>query len=177
MDKWNVLKLDSSYRPVQVISWQKAFTMIFSDRANVVEVRDSEYVRSAYEKFQVPCVIAAKRYVNRNTITLKCNRKNVFWRDSYTCQYCNTELDESSLTLDHVTPKSKGGPKAWENIVTSCHYCNQRKGDRLPHESGMVPINIPAAPGNWIFQLLKKSKIHDKWLPYLDPKGKYKRLI
>ena len=168
MDSWNVLKLDSSYRPVQVISWQKAFSMIFSGRASIVEVRDGEYIRSAYKTFEVPCVIAAKRYVNRSTITLKCNRKNVFWRDEYICQYCNTEFDEASLTLDHVTPKSKGGPKAWENIVTCCHTCNQKKGDRLPHESGMKPIKLPKSPGGWILQLLRKNKIHNKWLPYLE---------
>ena len=174
MEEWRVLKLDSSYRPVQVISWQKAFSMVYSNRANIVEVRDDEYIRSAYESFPVPCVIAAKRYVNKKTVTLKCNRRNVFWRDAYTCQYCNTEFEESDLTLDHVTPKSKGGPKTWENMVTCCHRCNQKKGDRLAHESGMIPIRTPAPPGRWIFQLLRKNKIHEKWLPYLDSKGKRK---
>ena len=128
MDSWNVLKLDSSYRPVQVISWQKAFSMVFSGRASIVEVRDGEYIRSAYKTFEVPCVIAAKRYVNRSTITLKCNRKNVFWRDEYICQYCNTEFDEASLTLDHVTPKKQ----RWtQGVGKHCHmlpYMQSKKG-------------------------------------------------
>lgn len=161
------LKLDSSYRPIQVIDAHDAFCMIYMGRANLVESYDNKYIRSVYQKFPLPCVIAVKRYVNFSKITLNCNKANIFWRDSYTCQYCATPFPESYLTLDHVTPRSKGGPKTWENIVTACKKCNQKKGSKLPHEAGMIPIKQPAHPPSHIFHTIRRESVHDKWLPYL----------
>ena len=168
MRNWSVLKLDSSFKPVQIIDWQKAFSMIFSGRAFLIEIRDGEYIRSAYEEYPVPCVIASKRYIKRGSIQINCNRANVFWRDSHTCLYCNKVFTESSLTLDHVMPKSRGGKKVWENIVTSCHNCNQKKGNRLPHEAGMKLNKQPSRPTAKMFRFCKNGKIHSKWLPYLN---------
>ena len=37
---------------------------------------------------------------------------------------------KESLTLDHVIPKSKGGPNSWKNLVTCCGSCNVKKGDK-----------------------------------------------
>ena len=162
------LKLDSSYRPIQVVDSFDAFCMVWMGRANLVEVYDGKYIRSAHQSFPVPCVIAVKRYVKVSKISMKCNRRNVFWRDSYTCQYCANIFSENRLTLDHVTPRSKGGPKTWENIVTACHKCNQRKGDKLPHEANMIPIRTPKSPSPYIFHTIGRDSVSDKWLPYLQ---------
>ncbi len=161
------LKLDSSYRPIQVIDSFDAFCMIYMGRANLVEVYDDKYIRSAYQKFPLPSVISINRYVNFSKITLNCNKGNIFWRDNYTCQYCAIEFPENYLTLDHVTPRSKGGPKTWENIVTACKKCNQKKGSKLPHEAGMIPIKQPTHPPPHVFHSVKTELVDDKWLPYL----------
>jgi len=161
------LKLDSSFRPVQIIDGYDAFSMIYMGRANLVEAYENEYLRSTHEKFPLPCVISLNRYVKVSKITLTCNRKNVFWRDANTCQYCGKIYPIGLLTMDHVTPRCKGGPKTWENIVTSCKKCNQRKGGRLPHEAGMIPLNSPATPSPNIFHTIAREKIHSNWLPYL----------
>ena len=34
-------------------------------------------------------------------------------------------------------PASRGGRSSWDNTVTACYACNQRKADRTPHEAGM----------------------------------------
>ncbi len=162
------LKLDSSYRPIQIIDSFDAFCMIYMGRANMVESYDDKVIRSTHQSFPVPCVIALNRYVNVSKITLKCNRRNVFWRDRYTCQYCGKIEDEENLTLDHVTPKCKGGPKTWENIVTACQNCNQRKGSKLPHQVNMVPMRFPKAPSSYIFRTVGSENVHPKWIPYLD---------
>ena len=47
------------------------------------------------------------------------------------------------LTLDHIVPKSRGGPKTWDNIVTSCHKCNTKKAARTPKEAGMKLLKEP----------------------------------
>lgn len=44
---------------------------------------------------------------------------------------CKDAKDELvMITLDHVIPKSKGGFGSYDNLVTACCICNQRKADR-----------------------------------------------
>lgn len=71
------------------------------------------------------------------------NRREVLRRDHYTCQYCGSS---KHLTLDHVIPLSKGGQHTWDNVVTACEQCNQRKSDRTPLDAGMPLRTKPKAP-------------------------------
>src|SRR5665811_1482548 len=48
--------------------------------------------------------------------------------------------------VDHVVPRSKGGPSSWENIVASCAPCNRRKGSALLRQSGMHLARQPRTP-------------------------------
>ena len=56
------------------------------------------------------------------------------WRQSikekwnYECAYCRSE---DNLTLDHITPRSKGGSEKVTNILCACHSCNQSKGHKM----------------------------------------------
>jgi 5-methylcytosine-specific restriction endonuclease McrA len=47
------------------------------------------------------------------------------------CFYCGLKVTFSSgeRTLDHVVPRSKGGPNGSRNKVASCRPCNQAKKD------------------------------------------------
>jgi 5-methylcytosine-specific restriction endonuclease McrA len=38
------------------------------------------------------------------------------------------ELPDDLFTIDHITPKSKGGRLTWFNAVGSCWKCNLHKG-------------------------------------------------
>ena len=49
------------------------------------------------------------------------------------CWYCGADL-AGALTLDHVTPRSRGGRNALFNIVPSCGPCNGAKGLRTLEE-------------------------------------------
>tara|TARA_A100001234_G_scaffold217822_1_gene225817 strand:+ start:4695 stop:5210 length:516 start_codon:yes stop_codon:yes gene_type:complete len=168
LKNWKVLKLDSSYRPIQVIDWTEAMTMVFTGRANVVEYRDGCYAHSASDRYQVPSVISINRYVKQARVTLRVSRRNLFIRDDYTCQYCNKRFPKGSLTIDHVTPKSAGGPKTWENIVAACRKCNQKKADHLPRDAGMFPKKTPRAPSPSMFYNLVED-VEDCWKVYLEP--------
>jgi len=161
------LKLDSSYRPIQIIDAYDAFNMIWMRRGNMLESYDNIKFRSTHNEWDIPCVIVINRYVNIHKFTLVCNRKNILWRDRFTCQYCGNIFPHDKLTMDHVTPRSRGGPKTWENIVTSCIKCNQRKGNSTPHEARMVPLCPPKEPSYQLFHTIEKKNIPNKWLPYL----------
>ena len=45
--------------------------------------------------------------------------------------YCGTKKD---LTIDHILPKSGGGPDSPDNAVWVCRSCNSAKGDRRLYE-------------------------------------------
>lgn len=69
-------------------------------------------------------------------------RKFIYKRDNYTCHYCETKFIRNvpdyeqnyithgnHLTLDHIVPKSLGGPDSRENLVAACYECNHARGD------------------------------------------------
>src|SRR5690625_4668417 len=42
--------------------------------------------------------------------------------------YCGKLLDDSTATLDHLQPSSRGGTSAKANMVPACSPCNEDKG-------------------------------------------------
>lgn len=54
-------------------------------------------------------------------------RTKVFERDAYRCVHCT---GHANLTVDHITPESKGGTLAFDNLQTLCRSCNSIKGAR-----------------------------------------------
>lgn len=50
------------------------------------------------------------------------------------CWHCGKKLDPDNYHVDHLTPLSRGGSNAADNIVITCPFCNLSKHNRLPHE-------------------------------------------
>ncbi len=50
------------------------------------------------------------------------------WRVRPHCAYCNELLTRSTLTRDHVIPRSAGGGPG-DNLVPCCAPCNRAKAD------------------------------------------------
>jgi 5-methylcytosine-specific restriction endonuclease McrA len=121
--------------------------MYLSGKAEIVSTY-SERVYHSIENWcgNMPAVIRLKNYITFNKTKVKFSRINVFGRDSFTCSYCKKVFGADKLTYDHVTPKSRGGKTCWENIVTSCFSCNERKADRTPEEAGMCLFSVPVKP-------------------------------
>lgn len=58
-------------------------------------------------------------------------RLAIYLRDGLACCYCGESVEQDAkLTLDHLTPHSKGGLNEPANLVTSCHRCNSSRGNR-----------------------------------------------
>jgi len=55
----------------------------------------------------------------------KINRREIFHRDNYTCQYCGRRI--ADLTIDHIIPRHLGGKHAGTTFVAACPVCNHRK--------------------------------------------------
>lgn len=62
----------------------------------------------------------------RRTIGRAVTRQ-VWDRDGWECRACGTHRD---LTIDHITPLSKGGTDEISNLQTLCARCNSSKGAR-----------------------------------------------
>ena len=64
------------------------------------------------------------------------------------CTYCRRRIKPGQETVDHVIPKSRGGSDDAWNLVICCKSCNERKGDRRPHEWAydILYFNRPRKP-------------------------------
>ena len=60
----------------------------------------------------------------------KTLRFEVFKRDSFTCGYCGRTPPAVVLEVDHIDPRSRGGPDDINNLITACGDCNRGKGVR-----------------------------------------------
>jgi 5-methylcytosine-specific restriction endonuclease McrA len=161
-----VLKLDSAFKPIEVISWEEAVVLTWLKKAWAVEYSD-KWVHSAKEAFQIPSVIVLFRYIDEKFFTLPCTRKNILLRDENRCQYCAKCFREGDLTIDHVLPRSKGGTSQWSNVVAACRLCNQKKSNYLIENAPVSLIRRPRKPS---YRSIIKKRIKNanlKWNEYL----------
>lgn len=149
------LTLNASYEPLVILPVQRAVRLVLDGRAELVEAHGTRVIRSAGREMPMPAVIRLVRYVYvprrmRRGVT----NTILFARDGYTCAYCGRHRDalrgREFLTRDHVLPQSRFARRAeantWDNCVTACSTCNNRKADRQPHEAGMTLRVTPAEP-------------------------------
>ena len=159
-----VLVLNANYAPMMICTAKRAICMDYIDKVDIL-VSYNDKVRSPSTIFDLPSVIKIKDYVRHDNLSVDLNRKNIIARDEYICQYCG--VSKTPLTIDHITPKGKGGGDTWENLVAACKPCNQKKGDRLPDEAGMVLKRNPKRPNRlYYFQRFVKEQ-QQEWRPYL----------
>jgi HNH endonuclease len=62
-------------------------------------------------------------------------RATLLERDGWRCRYCGELVTTSNATLDHVIPRSLGGPNTAENLVAACLACNSIKSGRTYEEA------------------------------------------
>lgn len=153
-----------SYFPLSLWDWQHAIKGVVEETVSVVAEYDVA-ARSPSIEIRLPSVIALKTY-QLAPKHIAFTRFNVFLRDRFRCQYCGERHRSADLTFDHVTPRSKGGPTAWENIVAACWPCNMSKDDEH-----LKPMHAPHKPT--ARELLASQRefppnyLHESWLDYL----------
>lgn len=167
----SVLALNAHGHPLSWMRWQDAVCYYVRDRVlwtagdNTFSVyggtnrRTNE--RSALE---IHSIVALKGTYRRSTSDFKvllCKRHNgaLFVRDKHLCLYCGQQFLTSQLTRDHIIPTSRGGQDIWENVATSCLYCNQKKDNRTPGEAGLTLLAVPYAPNRAEFLILRNRKV------------------
>lgn len=156
-----------SMLPVSLVNWKVAIRLVTLEKVIVLKEHDHWHVRSPSVTWAVPSIVMTTEYVRWNK-QVKYNRNNVFLRDNYTCQYCNTQLSRVNLTIDHVLPRSLGGGTSWDNVTTACMKCNSDKGNNRK----IVPQNKPRKPTYYELIAKEQQKILSvkdlAWLDYIS---------
>lgn len=57
-------------------------------------------------------------------------RSFVIHRDGMTCAYCDRQVSNLTLMLDHVVARKKGGSDRSDNLVVACRTCSTIKSDQ-----------------------------------------------
>ena len=157
------LLLNASFEPLCVVPMRRAVVLVLKEKAEIV-ARNGAELHSERVTLPVPSVIRLNHYVRvpyRSRVPL--SRRAVFARDGHKCQYCNRAAEN----IDHVMPRSRGGPHAWDNVVASCRACNARKEDRLPAEAGLTLKHPPREPHADLWVVATAGTIDPAWEPFL----------
>lgn len=157
------LVLNATNEPLSVVPARRAAVLVLEEKADLVH-GSGEVFHSERTAMAVPSVVRLRYFVRvpyQRRAAL--NRRAVFVRDGHRCQYCGAEAD----SLDHVVPRSRGGPHEWENVVAACRPCNVDKRDRLLAETSMRLHRRPRAPRHLSWLVVAVGEIPDHWVPYV----------
>ena len=84
----DTLVLSHTFEPVARVSWQRAITLLWEGKVEVVEEYENRMVRSVTLEFKVPSIIRFFRAIRHRRRAIKFSRENVYTRDNGRCQYC-----------------------------------------------------------------------------------------
>src|SRR5512147_2680397 len=101
----DTLVLSHAFEPVARVAWQKAITLLFEGKVEVIEEYQDRTVRSVTLELKVPSIIRFLRKIRLRRRAVRFSRENVFARDGGACQYCGRRLRRAEATWDHVVPR------------------------------------------------------------------------
>lgn len=174
-----VLLLNADWSPLQFISDIRALRLLMKGRAEVITLDTSPsmwdvYYTTVTNQFQIPATIRLHFRVNVNPSVSRFRKRILYNRDNWVCQYCNKKLGWSTVTIDHVIPKCRGGKTTWRNCVVCCKQCNRNKGSKLPQEANMKLLKQPAEPKLIHFwNLNDRHNWHHDWTTFVNPQDIY----
>jgi 5-methylcytosine-specific restriction endonuclease McrA len=172
-----VLVLNSDYTCHDIWTWQKTMAKLLGEKSiSVVEKSDKNIKDGRGNIYNVPSVVVINKFIPGNHRYASLSKINIYCRDSFTCQYCETKLKKSELSIDHVLPKEFWKKfdipikqNSFENLVTCCKPCNKLKGNKSPEQAGMKLIKEPRKIT--IYESLKNKIVYlgvqKEWVNYL----------
>jgi 5-methylcytosine-specific restriction endonuclease McrA len=161
-----VLVLNVNFEPLNVCRTARAIGLLIMGKAEIIE-NGRGVIRTPTRTYEQPSVIRLQYMVHRPRPHVRLNKREVFRRDGYRCQYCGYR--SLHLTLDHIVPKHRGGRYEWGNLVSACPQCNRHKADRTLQEAGMSLRSRPAEPpATAIYLYGRYLRENEEWASYLE---------
>lgn len=176
MDNVSILAVDRAFTPDRWIDAQTAINLLSrgvvqtSLGETAMTLRGGTNVITGKQSIMEVgsiLVIESKDFLVRDFGYAPLERELLFKRDHNLCAYCGEVYKKSELEMEHVKPECQEGPTSWENLVTSCHACNQRKGGRTPEQAGMNLLYYPYRPSRFEWLILKNRNILKDQMSFL----------
>lgn len=164
----HILAVDMGGRPYDWLHWQQV-VRLYARKEIAWETGDALYrirggINSRTRKWSeiqlnsIVSVQGANSTAVYETIPALSNRA-LFARDEYLCMYCGGQFSSSLLTRDHVIPRARGGRDLWDNVITACKACNNRKGAMTPEQAGMPLLAVPYVPNHAEYLILANRRV------------------
>ena len=163
-----ILKLNKAGMPIKWIGLQEAAYLHCKNQIlwSIGEKNDLSIcgginrITQQRSRIEFAPVIAVDGALHANAQHIpKLTNNMLFSRDHYLCLYCGEKFSSEILTRDHVIPQGQGGADTWENCVSACKKCNNRKGCRTPDEADMKLLAIPYRPNKYEYLALQNKRI------------------
>lgn len=185
--KKEVLILNKSWAPIRIQTVLDAFNLVYRKRASIIDVKnynvygweewakqeilkDEECIKTSRFSFKIPKVIVLTYFNQIPKYKVNLNKKAIFERDNFECQYSGKKVSLKSGNLDHIIPKSKGGKRTWDNIVCCDAKINSFKDNRTPDEAGLRLRKKPKKMNYKKTILTYKEDMPEEWKMFLKEK-------
>lgn len=164
---YKCLLLTSTYQYVNFITDRKAINLMVRDKVEVISNWNLNF-SLINKKIPIPSILKLKSFSRVFLGSPRLNRKSLFKRDNFLCQYCGFAGTPNQLTIDHIHPSSKGGVTSWQNCITACKSCNFEKKDKTLEQCGFKLLSKPTIPGlNPLKEMNYLQNKHEDWILYL----------
>ncbi len=166
-----ILRTDASGMPLEWIDFKRAVTMqclgqiAYTCGSNSLCIRGGVNRRNGLQSVvNVNSIIATHGNHHaagkvRGDYIPPLHNLPLFARDDCMCMYCGGKFPPRRLSRDHVTPLSQGGGDSWNNVVTACIRCNNRKAGATPQQAGMELLAVPFTPTHAEYIYLQGRRI------------------
>ena len=111
----------------------KAYDLVKARLAREAKVGEGEMFGNVIHRTDIPSDRKGKKSKNIRHIR--------YGEQEGRCNGCLEHFPFKNMTEDHITPKSRGGADADDNIQLLCNWCNSKKGHRMTHDE-LVAILI-----------------------------------
>ena len=167
-----ILLLDAAWRVDRVITSDRAVELIAGGRVVAASEELAAVYHSPSTTIEVPSVIARLGGLVGPARGLSCSHRRVRIRDHFECQFviAGVPCRRRGDSVDHLQPRSLGGPSSWTNLVAACTTCNGTKGDTpfavMSDRHGWSLRREPHVP-SLASIILASTRPQPGWEPYL----------
>ena len=133
------------------------------DASRATYYSSQPFLSSSSRLYPVPTILlTTSKWVYRSKNPP--NIRYLYKRFDGQCQICGEQFDVKDMTIEHVYPKSKGGPKEDYNVTLTCQPCNCKKGAMYPYKNYLGEELKPFKP---LMHFHAFQKERPEWQPFL----------
>lgn len=101
----------------------------------------AQVVKRCYKAFMIVHGFVDDKHIKKEKEKARVLRKSPWWKQLLAqgkCHYCQKTFTREDLTMDHITPISRGGRTVKGNVAVACKPCNSEKKYYTPAEMVML---------------------------------------